>query len=209
MVTPAIERELTSFRRPLSPALKLAVTLRHVATGENIRSLAYAFRCGVSSISKIVPEMCQAIAQAYKEQVFNLRVAPEAWTAVAGQFEHANHNVIPGAWRDQVDWLDVDQPHASHYSATADAKHQRELLKTQYRMRSHDRKGWPGCMVESMKEEIWWWWCCWLRDHPPPPSSLPPPPPPTHTHTHTPHFHLHIHTISDYLNSQLKRMKLS
>ena len=43
--------------------------------------------------------------------------------------EAENHNVVPGAWRDHVDWLDLNQPPAPPNSATADAKHQRELLK--------------------------------------------------------------------------------
>ncbi|KAJ3591321.1 hypothetical protein NHX12_009267 [Muraenolepis orangiensis] len=55
----------------------------------------------------------------------------EALGLAAQEADHddENHNVIPGAWRDQMDWLDVDQPPAPSNSARAKAKHQRELLK--------------------------------------------------------------------------------
>ena len=41
-------------------------------------------------------------------------------------------NVIPGAWRDTVDWPDVDQPPLPPNSATVDAKHLRELLNAYF-----------------------------------------------------------------------------
>ena len=86
-VAPAIEREVTCFCQSLSTGLKLAVTLRYLATGDSYRSLAYAFRCGVSTISKMIPEVCQAILQFYKDEVFNLPITPDAWTVLATQFE--------------------------------------------------------------------------------------------------------------------------
>jgi hypothetical protein len=43
--------------------------------------------------------------------------------------EDLNHNIIQGAWRDQVDWSEVDQPNVPRNTATADGKYHRELLK--------------------------------------------------------------------------------
>ena len=43
MVAPAVDREATNLRHPLSPRLKLAVALRHLATEDNLRLRNYAF----------------------------------------------------------------------------------------------------------------------------------------------------------------------
>ena len=50
----------TNFRKPHPPGLKLAITLRHLATGDSYRSLAFSFRVPHNSISKIVREVCAA-----------------------------------------------------------------------------------------------------------------------------------------------------
>ncbi|XP_041473680.1 uncharacterized protein LOC121422596 [Lytechinus variegatus] len=82
-----IQKQETNYMHPLSADLKLAINLRHLATGDNCRSLAYGFRCGISTISELIPGVCTAIAEAYKDDVFNIPTTPEAWSTLAQQFE--------------------------------------------------------------------------------------------------------------------------
>ena len=62
---PENQRERTWMREPLSPGLKLAVTLRHLASGDSYPTMQYAFRVARSTINKFVPEVCDAIIRAY------------------------------------------------------------------------------------------------------------------------------------------------
>ncbi|ESO82807.1 hypothetical protein LOTGIDRAFT_108662, partial [Lottia gigantea] len=53
----------------------------------NYRTLAYGYRCGTSTISELIPEVCKAIVQPYKDEVFNPPTSPEARRNLAQQFE--------------------------------------------------------------------------------------------------------------------------
>ncbi|XP_001183009.2 uncharacterized protein LOC753666 [Strongylocentrotus purpuratus] len=73
-------------RRPLEPGLKLAITLRFLATGNSYRFLAYDFRVAHNSISTFVPEVCSDIYEEYKEEMFNMPSTQDEWKAVARRF---------------------------------------------------------------------------------------------------------------------------
>ena len=85
-LTPRLEKKTTNFRKPLSPGLKLAITLRYLATGDSYKSLAYGFRVAPNTLVIVVPEMCQAIYDHYQETAFKCPTTEEEWKEVAQGF---------------------------------------------------------------------------------------------------------------------------
>lgn len=57
------------FREPLDPGLKLAITLRHMATGATFRELMYSFRVADNTISKLIPTVLEAIVDTSKPRL--------------------------------------------------------------------------------------------------------------------------------------------
>lgn len=60
-VTPFIRKKDTWFREALSPKIKLQMTLRYLATGDNIGTLSALYRIPRSTFSRFLPEVCKAI----------------------------------------------------------------------------------------------------------------------------------------------------
>ena len=83
---PEIQRERTLMRDPVSPGLKLAVTLRHLANGDSYPTLQYAFRVARLTINRLVPEVCDAIIRAYQDEVMTCPTSPEDWLEVESIF---------------------------------------------------------------------------------------------------------------------------
>jgi hypothetical protein len=85
-LTPRISKQDTQFRRALEPGLKLAVTLRFLATGNSFHSLSYSFRVPHNSISIFVREVLEAIIAEFGEEVVVTPTIPEGWRELADKF---------------------------------------------------------------------------------------------------------------------------
>lgn len=85
--TTLIARRDTNMREAIPPGERLALTLRFLATGESYSSLQYQFRISVSAVALIVPEVCQAIYDALKEEYLHFPDKEEEWLAIADSFE--------------------------------------------------------------------------------------------------------------------------
>ena len=83
---PRIEGTDTWMRKALSPELKLAITLRHLATGDSYRSLMHGFRVAHNTISLVVRQVCRAITDEYAQEVISTPTTPEEWLQIADQF---------------------------------------------------------------------------------------------------------------------------
>ena len=69
-------------RKALPTGLKLATTVRFLASGDKYPSLMYSFRVARNTVSVIIPKVCQAIVEEYKDEVITCPTAPEEWTSI-------------------------------------------------------------------------------------------------------------------------------
>lgn len=59
----------TNFRDSISVKDRLAVTLRFLATGDSYQSLMYLCKISVTSISRIIPEVCNALNEVLNDYI--------------------------------------------------------------------------------------------------------------------------------------------
>ena len=75
-----------SRRTPLEPGHKLLLTLRYMSTGEAYRSMRFNFRVPHNSISLIVREVCTAIYEEFRDDVWNMPSTQDEWKEVERGF---------------------------------------------------------------------------------------------------------------------------
>lgn len=64
-----VAKQNTNFRDSVSAKDRLAVTLRFLATGDSYQSLMYLCKISVASISRIIPEVCDALNEVLKDYI--------------------------------------------------------------------------------------------------------------------------------------------
>ncbi|KAF9417482.1 hypothetical protein HW555_005405 [Spodoptera exigua] len=89
-ISPTIAKKDTDWRDAIPVKVRLAVTLRYLATGDSYRSLHYLFKISSQVISIIVPEVCLALNNVLKDLV----KSPNS------EDKYLNGELIqPGSWR--------------------------------------------------------------------------------------------------------------
>ena len=83
---PHISKKNNRYRKAIPAGLKLCITIRHLASGDSYRSLAYQFRVPHNTISKLVREVCDAFIHVYKQEVIKTPRTPEDWKEIAEGF---------------------------------------------------------------------------------------------------------------------------
>uniref|UniRef100_A0A336KVR8 CSON015547 protein n=1 Tax=Culicoides sonorensis TaxID=179676 RepID=A0A336KVR8_CULSO len=86
LVEPLIAKKITYMREPISTGERLAVTLRYLATGESFSSLQYLFRIHQSTISTIVPIVCEAIYTVLYRDYLKCPTSTDEWEKISYLF---------------------------------------------------------------------------------------------------------------------------
>ena len=95
-IGPHLQEKDTFWRKSMEPGLRIAITLHYMATGDSYKSLQYGFWAAHNTISKIIPETCDAIVLELLDEVMHCPNSPEEWKEVADKFSKRwnFHNTI-------------------------------------------------------------------------------------------------------------------
>ena len=83
---PRITKQDTWYRKALEPGLKLATTMRHLASGDRYASMKFNFRVPHNTMSICVREVCQAIIDEYKDECIQCPITVAEWRAISEEF---------------------------------------------------------------------------------------------------------------------------
>lgn len=68
-ISSKISKQDTQLREAIPARIRLAITLRYLATGDDFQSLHFLFKISPQLISNIISEVCHALNEALKDEV--------------------------------------------------------------------------------------------------------------------------------------------
>lgn len=74
-------------RKPISAAEYLAATIRFLATGESYSSLEFQFRISKSTLSNMIPYVCNVIYTVLKDEYLACPQSELEWLNIAKEFQ--------------------------------------------------------------------------------------------------------------------------
>lgn len=86
-VGPLLAKKPCHSREPISPAQRLIVTLRYLASGDSQQTHAFYFRLGRSTVCKIIKETTQAIWTSLQPRYLQYPETYSQWEVLAAEFE--------------------------------------------------------------------------------------------------------------------------
>ncbi|GFO43143.1 ankyrin repeat domain-containing protein 27 [Plakobranchus ocellatus] len=85
MVEPLIVKQTTNMRQPISPAERLSITLRYLATGNTFEDLKFVSAIAPQTIGKIVIETCEAIISCLHDYI-KMPQSEDDWLKISEGF---------------------------------------------------------------------------------------------------------------------------
>ena len=68
-ISPLISKQDTQLRTAVPARIRLAITLRYLATGDSFQSLHFLFKVSPQLISTIIPEVCEALNKVLQTEI--------------------------------------------------------------------------------------------------------------------------------------------
>ena len=93
-LTSRLHKEDTWYRDSLEVGLEVTITLRHLATGDNYKSLMYLFYVPHNTISILVRDVCQAIRDEYDDEVVSNPTTVEGRKEIAATSRWNFHHIL-------------------------------------------------------------------------------------------------------------------
>lgn len=84
IVGPFIEKQYV-IRDPISARTRLLVCLRYLSSGDSMASIAFSFRIGANTVSKIISQTCEELWNTLNKSVFP-EINEKNWLKIANEF---------------------------------------------------------------------------------------------------------------------------